>query len=143
MIPADAMREHRRHGMAHLSRLRMLARSEAGVPLPADVVHEVDEATGAILAEAKAAERAVLSTIVRSRRRDPGAARFLAARLARLATAAEDAVSAARDGNGTALRQHLHRFDALTSAMWTVQLAVCPAATPLLRSTAGNGSSAA
>jgi len=52
-------------------------------------------------------------------------ARFLAARLARLAAAADYVVTAARDGNAVALRQHLRRFDALTSALWTVLPDVC------------------
>jgi len=130
MTLADAMHEHRRRWMPELARLRMLAHGAPGAPLPAAAVHDVGEATGAVLAEASAAQRAVLSALATSRRGDPAAARLLAARLARLTAAAQDAVSAARDGNGTALRERVHRFQALTSATWTIQLAVAPAARP-------------
>jgi hypothetical protein len=45
-------------------------------------------------------------------------------RLDRLAVAAEDAIAAARAGDPGEMRGHLRRFDALTSALWTVQDAV-------------------
>jgi hypothetical protein len=51
-------------------------------------------------------------------------AEFLADRIAKLAAAADEAVSAARDGDAAALHRRLHRFEMLTSAVWTVQLAM-------------------
>jgi hypothetical protein len=85
-------------------------------------------ATGAIIAEAEAASRAALAADGDSRRQ-PGAGTFLRVRLNRLAGAAEEAIAAARDGDAAGLRRHLRRFEAVTSAIWTVQHAVCgPAA---------------
>lgn len=115
--------------MTQLARLRMLARGEPGVPVPAAAVRDIEAATGAVVAEARAAQRAVLSALGSSRR-GPATARLLDARLARLAAAAQDAVSAARDGNGAALRERVRRFGALTSATCTVQLAVAPGRQP-------------
>ena len=45
-------------------------------------------------------------------------------RLRRLTAAANDAIAAAGDGDSSQLRRYLHRFEVLTSAIWTVQLAV-------------------
>ena len=39
--------------------------------------------------------------------------------------AAADVVAAAADGSAAALSRHLRRFEALTSALWTVQHAIC------------------
>jgi hypothetical protein len=55
---------------------------------------------------------------------------LLADRLSRLAVAADDAVSAAKDADAGALRRRLRRFEMLTSAAWTVQLAMAGKATP-------------
>jgi hypothetical protein len=49
---------------------------------------------------------------------------FLRVRLDRLAVAADAAMTAAREGDSGEMRRHLRRFDALTSAIWTVQVAV-------------------
>ena len=54
----------------------------------------------------------------------PGDGAFLRVRLDRLATAASDAIAAARAGDFGEMRRHLCRFDVLTSAIWTVQDAV-------------------
>jgi hypothetical protein len=40
--------------------------------------------------------------------------------LARLGDAATAAITAARDAHAAALRRELHRFDTLTTALWTV-----------------------
>ena len=44
--------------------------------------------------------------------------------MSRLAAAANDAIAAAGEGDSGLLRRHLHRFEVLTSAIWTVQQAV-------------------
>jgi len=98
----------------------MIAYDQAGVPLTWQAVTEVIAATGAILAEAEAAgsdARAAAGA-------GPGAATFLGVRLSRLTAAANDAIAAAGEGDSGQLRRHLHRFEVLTSAIWTVQQAV-------------------
>lgn len=124
MTVADDARDHHTRCAPHLARLRMLAAGQPGAPLPPGVVRQVTEATSVILAEAKAAERAAL-TPVAGGPHAPGNPSLLAARLTRLENAARDAIASARDGNAAMLRQQLRRFDALTSAMWTVQLSAC------------------
>jgi hypothetical protein len=114
----DQIQDHRARCLAHLISLRMLARGEAGIPLPRWVVVEVAQATSAISAEAEAANRAILAAV--DVRHDPGSTTFLRVRLDRLAAAADDAITAARAGDFAELCRHLHRFDALTSAIWTV-----------------------
>jgi hypothetical protein len=118
MSDADQIQDHQARCLADLISLRMLARGEAGMPPPRWVVVEIARATTAILAEAEAAARATLAAVGGGDTR--GDATFLRVRLDRLATAANDAIAAARTGNSAELRQHLHRFDALTSAIWTV-----------------------
>jgi predicted lipid-binding transport protein (Tim44 family) len=95
----------------YLLELQMLARVEAE---PAAA--EIDRTTGAIIAEVSAASSVVLATAEHR-----GARPFLQVRLNRLTTAAQEAIAAARDGDHAALRRALHRFEALTSAIWTVQ----------------------
>lgn len=129
MTLADDVRDHHTHCVPHLLRLRILAGNDAAAPLPSGVAHEVGDATGVILAEVKAAENAALASVAGSRR-GSRVARFLAPRLARLSAAADDAVAAAKSGNVQALRRDLRRFDALTSATWTVQLAICAPSKP-------------
>ena len=80
------------------------------------------QATDAVVVEASAASRAALAD---GDSGHPGAATFLRVRLNRLARAAEEAIAAAGDGDTAGLRRHLHRFEALTSAIWTAQHAVC------------------
>lgn len=124
MSVADQIHDHQARCVAPLISLRMLAQGEAGTPLPRWVVVEVAQATGTVLAEAEAVARAALGAAgVRSDH--PGGETFLRVRLDRLAAAASDAITAARAGNYSTMRRHLRRFDALTSAMWTVQDAVC------------------
>ncbi len=134
MTVADEIQDHQARCLSHLISLRMLARGEAGVPLPRWAAAEVTQAAGAILAEAEAAGRAAL-TAARSGRHNPGDGTFLRVRLDRLAAAADDAVAAARAGNSAEMGRHLRRFDALASAIWTVQQAVYdPAPIPVQRS---------
>jgi hypothetical protein len=123
MTFADQIREHQARCQPHLLRLRLLARGEASTTAPAQIAAEVREATNAVLAEAKAAIRTALAAA--DRRRKPATEAFLRARLARLADAADGAVNAAHGAHAPALRSRLRRFDELTSAIWTVQDAVC------------------
>jgi hypothetical protein len=113
---ADEIQDHRTRCQPHLLRLRMLVRGEAGIPEPLQIVAEIAEATGAILAIAEAADNAA-----RVNRASSMAGMFLRVRLNRLAAAAEDAITAARAEDYARMRHHLRRFEALTSAMWTVQ----------------------
>ena len=123
MSIADQIHGHQARCVAPLISLRMLAQGEAGAPLPRWVVVEVAQATGTVLAEAEAAGRAALAAAgVRSDH--SGGETFLRVRLDRLAAAASEAIAAARAGDPGAMGRHLRRFDALTSAIWTVQHAV-------------------
>ena len=121
MSIADQIQEYQSRCLAPLISLRMLAQGEAGMPLPRWVVVEVAQATGTVLAEAEAAGRAALTAAGGDH---PGNGAFLRVRLDRLAAAADDAITAARAGDFGEMRRHLRRFDALTSAIWTVQDAV-------------------
>ena len=123
MSVENQVHDHQANCLVPLISLRMLAQGDAGTPLPRWVVVEVAQATGTVLAEAEAAGRAVLAAVgVGSDH--PGDRTFLAVRLDRLAAAASDAIIAARAGDSGEMRRHLRRFDALTSAIWTVQDAV-------------------
>ena len=123
MGPADKTPDHRARCQPYLLRLRLLARSEAGISQPLQIVAEVTEATGAVLAEAEAADCAA-RVIAEVTRGITVVGMFLRVRLNRLAAAAEDAIAAAQAEDFARMRHHLRRFDALTSAMWTVQDAV-------------------
>ena len=123
MSVADQIRDRQARCLAPLISLRMLAQGEAGVPLPRWVVVEIARATGAVLAEAEAAGRAAL-TAAGLGSGHQGDEIFLQVRLDRLAAAARDAITAARAGDHGEMARHLRRFDALTSAIWTVQDAV-------------------
>jgi hypothetical protein len=106
-----------------LARLRMLADSDAaGVP-GTQIAAEVREVTNAVIAEAEAAGHAALAATVGARG-ELEVETFLWVRLARLAAAADDAVDLARTSDANGLRRHLHRFDDLARAMWTVQRAL-------------------
>jgi hypothetical protein len=74
-------------------------------------------------AEVDAAIRTAQANDFGSRRR-PAAGTLLRVRLDRLVAAAQELVTAARDEDYAGLRRHLRRFEALTSASWTVQQAV-------------------
>ena len=103
---------------AHVLRLRMIARDEAGTGLSWQAVADVTEAAEAILAEAEAAGSEAFAT------GGGGPGVFLGVRLSRLAAAANDVIAAARTGDPAELRRRLHRLEVLTSAIWTVQQAV-------------------
>lgn len=123
MTFADRIHDHQARCHPHLLRLQLVARGDADASVPRHIAAEVREATNAILAEAEAAVRTVLAAAA-DRGREPATETFLQARLARLASAAEEAVTAAHGGHAPGLRSRLRRFDELTSAIWTVQHAV-------------------
>ena len=129
MAAASEIRDHYARCMPHLARLHMLGRHQAGEPLPPGLADEVSEATSAILAEADGALRATVAAVPGARRR--AVAGFLADRVARLAATADEAVGAAKDGDAVTVRRCLRRFEVLTSAVWTVQLAMPDKAKPL------------
>jgi hypothetical protein len=119
MSVTEQIQDHQARCLTHLITLRMLAQTEPGALLPRRVVVEIARATGAIVAEAKAACQAVLTAGPGDPHRGDDA--FLRVRLDRLAAAAEDAVAAARAGDSAGLRRNVRRFDTLTTAIWTVQ----------------------
>ena len=127
MIVIDELRDHQARCMPHVAMLRMFAGGIADTPLPPDAAEQVARATGAILAEAKAAARAALAAAAGGHSRSASVS-LLTTRQTRLEHAADDAVASAREaaqgGNLAALRQRLQRFEVLTTAMWTVQLSV-------------------
>lgn len=120
MTIAGTIEDHQARCQPHLLRLRMIARDNPGTALPWQAVVEVIQATEAILAEAEVAGSDAQAAAGGS----VGARTFLGVRLSRLTAAASDAIAAATEGDSAQLRRHLHRFDVLTSAIWTVQLAV-------------------
>lgn len=117
MTSSDKIEDHQARCQPQLLRLRMIARDEPGTTLTWHAVTEIVQATEAILAEAQAAGSDARAAV------GPRAATFLNVRLSRLAAAANDAIVAAGDGDSGLLRRHLHRFEVLTSAIWTVQQA--------------------
>jgi hypothetical protein len=120
----DEIRDHQVRCEPYLLELHMLGRVE---PELAPTAAEIGRATGAIIAEVRASSRAALAATGHGRRHG-GVGPFLQVRLNRLTAAAEEAIVAARDGDSATLRRVLHRFEALTSAIWTVQDAVRPTA---------------
>lgn len=110
--------------MPHLARLQMLAREHDGMPFPPSAVREIADAANAVVAEAEAAGHALLAALGDGHGL-AGNQPLLAARLTRLKRAAHEAVASAQDGDASALRQRLRRFDAMTSAIWIVDLSVC------------------
>jgi hypothetical protein len=117
MTVADRTEGHQARCLPHLLMLRMLASDDAEAPSPWLAMAKVAQATDAILAEAEAAGRE--ARVVGGD--GPSSGIFLSVRLSRLAVAAGEAVAAAGAGDFTQLRRHLRRFEALTSAIWTVQ----------------------
>ena len=117
MTAADRTRGYYARCVPLLARLRLPASQNAGAPLPPG---------------AKRATRPVPSW---PKRAPPGKppwppSRKAAAgprpcswppRQARLAAAADSIVAAAEDGSAAALSRPLRRFEALSSALWTVQ----------------------
>jgi hypothetical protein len=120
MSVADQIQDHQERCQPHLLKLRILAR---GNDEPALAAAQADQATSAILTEVEAAIQAALATNGSIRRRSADRA-FLRARLNRLAVAAEQVVTAAKEEDTAGLRHHVRRFEALTLASWTVQWSV-------------------
>jgi len=125
MTAAHRTRECYTRCVPWLARLRLLAGGGAGAPLPPGAAGEADQAARAIVAETGAAGQAAVAAVAEGRR--GSAAVFLAARQARLAAAADEVVAAAEDGSAAALSRPLRRFEALTTALWTVQSELRPA----------------
>jgi hypothetical protein len=119
MTAAEEIQDHQARCQPDLLALRKLARNGGE---PARAAAEVGRATSAIMAEARAAGQAALAG--RSCRH-AGAETFLCVRLNRLAKAAAEAVTAAQEDDAARLRHYLRRFEAVTSAIWTAELALC------------------
>jgi len=137
MTAADRTPECYTQCVPRLTRLRLLARG-GGAPLPPGAAGEVGHAARAIVAETGAAGQAAVAAVAEGRR--SSAAVFLAARQARLAAAAEDLVAAAAGGSAAALSRPLRRFEALATALWTVQSDLRPASPPRAGAPSGTGS---
>ncbi len=120
MTFADQIREHQSQCHPHLCRMRLLARAEDEFTVPRQVAAGVREATSAVIAQADATIRAAQAATA-DRSREPATAAFMRVRLTRLADAADEAVKAACACDTPRLRSVLRRFEALTSAIWTVQ----------------------
>lgn len=118
----DELQRLRARCRPHLARLAVLTAGPPGTRPPAAAAAEVAEAAGAVVAQAEAAGRAVVSAAANGQKTATG--EFLTARLVRLKTAADNAVTVARKGDGAALRASLRQFDSLTTALWTVHQAV-------------------
>ncbi len=123
MAITGPIQAHEARCQPHLLRLEMVARGDAGAMLTPRDLAEVIQATEAVVAEAEAAGHDARAA-AGPRAGDPGAATFLRVRLNRLTAAANDAIASARAGECAQMRRHLRRFDALTTAIWTVQQAV-------------------
>jgi hypothetical protein len=116
----DAVRAHQARCLLQLVTLRMLARDPDEAPHPAGLAVAVGDAVGAIMTEAETAGRAMMRAS--AGHGSAGYRSLLAARLDRLDRAALEVVTSARDGDTARLRGRLQRFDAMATAMWTVQL---------------------
>src|SRR5579875_431698 len=126
MTVAGGIEDHQARCQPYLAVLRTLAGREAGTGLPRQAAAQVARATGAVLAEVEAAVREARSAAACG----PGATTLLLVRLRRLSAAAGDALGAASAGDATGMRRQLHRFEALASAIWTVQQSVCGPSVP-------------
>jgi hypothetical protein len=138
MTAAHRARECYTRCVPRLVRLRLLAGDSAGAPLPPGAAGEVGQAARAIVAETGAAGQAAVAAVAEGRR--GSAAVFLAARQARLAAAADEVVAAAEDGSAAMLSRPLRRFEALTTALWTVQSDLRPASRAPAGAPGGTGS---
>ncbi|HTX27169.1 MAG TPA: hypothetical protein VME19_09145 [Streptosporangiaceae bacterium] len=125
MTTDDQIHAHQLRCQSYMLKLRMLSSAEGGL---APTAAEIGCTTAAVIAEAGAATRAVLAA--GHGRRHPGASPFLQVRLNRLTAAADEAIAAAQAGDAATLRRVLCRFEALISAIWTVQAAVRGPAVP-------------
>ena len=138
MTAAHRARDCYTRCVPRLARLRLLAGNGAGAPLPPGAAGEAGQAARVIVAETGAAGQAAVAAVAEGRR--GSAAVFLAARQARLAAAADEVVAAAKDGSAAALSRPLRRFEALTTALWTVQSELRPASPPPAGPPGGTGS---
>lgn len=119
MTTADLKGNRQLRCQRQLLRVRMQVLSQDGMASAVQAA-QIRRATNAVIAEVEATSRAVLEAGGHA----PGAETFLWVRVTRLAMAADQAVHAARNGDTSELDAHLRHFDALTSAIWTVQDAV-------------------
>lgn len=119
MVAADEVHDHQARCQRHLLTLAMLVRSDDERPPTAA---EVDRVTRAIVAEAKAS---ACEALVSATGAHPGSWTLLLARLNRITAAAAGTVAAARAGDAAALRRQVRRLEAMTTAIWTVQHAIC------------------
>jgi hypothetical protein len=99
----------------------MLATHREGTVPSRQITAAIQDATNAVIAEAETIGRAALRN---GGGRDRGAETFFLVRVARLMTAADQAVDASRTGDFRGVRSHLNHFDTLTSAIFTVRQAV-------------------
>ncbi len=125
-------KDHCQRCEAHLAALRFVASSGAAEPGPAACTEDVSDLTAGIVAEATAAVS--LAVAASAGIRQTATAGFLAARLVRLSRAADDALTAARASDTSALRQHVRRLESLTLALWTVQAAISSPPNPVTAS---------
>jgi len=119
----ETIEEHQARSQPHLLGLRMIARDDADTMLTRRVVVQIAQAAQAVLTEAETAARAAADVSGAAHAADI----LLRVRLTRLA-AADDAIAAAGAGDCALTRRALNRFDALTTAIWTVEKAVYDAA---------------
>ena len=120
----ETIEEHQARSQPHLLGLRMIARDDADTMLTRRVVVQIAQAAQAVLTEAETAARAAADVSGAAHAADI----LLRVRLTRLAAAADDAIAAAGAGDCALTRRALNRFDALTTAIWTVEKAVYDAA---------------
>lgn len=121
MTAAQDILERRARCGPRLARLRLLATPPVDESFPPAMAEDISKEISLILAEAAAATRVVVSASGGGRRH--AVAAFLDVRLARLVSAAREVTDAAKAADTGQLHRSVSRFDALTSAMWTVELA--------------------
>jgi hypothetical protein len=121
----DQVRDHLSRCQRQLLALRMLAFGQDSTAESRQTA-AIRDVTNAIITEAEAMSRAALEPRGSGQRvsAQQGSEVFIWVRVARLAMAADGAVSAARCGDAAALRDQLRHFDTLASALWTVDDAV-------------------
>lgn len=108
------LEQHESRCDRQLLRLRMLALRQDGTELSRRAADEIRDAAQAIVSEAEA------MSLAASGRQETGPHTFLQVRIARLETAAGQAVDAARGGDIRELRAHVRHVDTLASAIRTV-----------------------
>ena len=126
MTAAEDILERRARCVPHLARLRLLAAAAVGEPFPPAIADDISKEVALILAEAFAAALAVISA---AGSRQHAVTVFLNVRLARLVSAAGQVTDAVKADDAALLHRSFSRFEALISAMWTVELASASQAT--------------